>query len=536
MSRVQRSVREGSFGAGADFNQQMYEALRSAPWWMISIAFHVLVVVVSTLFQGDPVRLAPPPPSVLTEVGTADKRPEDEKTDAEEPTESLQSSDLVADQPVIKDAPISDHVETDNDMPTDSSAPGEGTSDGVWEGISNNKLVGLGGGASSPFGRGPGGHRDLTTPPGGNHKRADDAVEDALRWLAAHQSPDGGWEAAGFGRWCNGKPAAGEASDGVGKATYDVGVTGLSLLAFLGAGYTSRSEGPFGKVVMNGLKYLRNAQDAEGCFGARSSGHYVYNHATAALAMIEAYGMTGSGIYKSPAQKGLDFIALSRNPYFAWRYGVKPGDNDTSVTGWMMMALKSAKLIAATDRAAGKPASLVFDEDAFEGIHAWIEKMTDPDSGRVGYQQRGTGPARPQELVDRYPADKSESMTAVGVLARIFLGENPKTSDPVRKGADVCAKLLPTWNVADGSIDMYYWYYATLAMFQVGGEPWKKWEAAMKPAIVDTQRRDGDYCGYKGSWDPLDPWGVDGGRVYSTACLAMCLEVWYRYPRVAGTK
>ena len=49
--------------------------------------------------------------------------------------------------------------------------------------------------------------------------------------------------------------------------------------------------------------------------------------------------MTGSAIYKGSAQKALDFIALARNPYFAWRYGVKPGDNDTSVTGWMMMAL-----------------------------------------------------------------------------------------------------------------------------------------------------------------------------------------------------
>ncbi len=106
----------------------------------------------------------------------------------------------------------------------------------------------------------------------------------------------------------------------------------------------------------------------------------------------------------------------------------------------------------------------------------------------------------------------------------------------IKKGAELCAKLAPTWNTQDGSIDMYYWYYATLAMFQVGGEPWKKWEAAMKPAIIDTQRKDTDYCKLKGSWDPLDPWGVDGGRVYSTACLALCLEVWYRYDKVFGTK
>ena len=30
------------------------------------------------------------------------------------------------------------------------------------------------------------------------------AIERALVWLAAHQSPNGGWEAAGFGNWCDG--------------------------------------------------------------------------------------------------------------------------------------------------------------------------------------------------------------------------------------------------------------------------------------------------------------------------------------------
>ncbi len=74
-----------------------------------------------------------------------------------------------------------------------------------------------------------------------------------------------------------------------------------------------------------------------------------------------------------------------------------------------------------------------------------------------------------------------------------------------------------------------------LTPIRVGGEPWNKWNKAMQTAIVDTQRKDTDFCMYKGSWDPLDPWAEDGGRVYSTAALAMCLEVYYRYPRVALT-
>jgi hypothetical protein len=80
-------------------------------------------------------------------------------------------------------------------------------------------------------------------------------------------------------------------------------------------------------------------------------------------------------------------------------------------------------------------------------------------------------------------------------------------------------------------VDEYYWYYGTFAMFQMGGEDWKAWNAAMKKAILEHQRRDGDE---RGSWDPAGAWGKDGGRVYMTAIGALCLEVYYRYSRILG--
>jgi hypothetical protein len=334
---------------------------------------------------------------------------------------------------------------------------------------------------------------------------------------------------AGWRNWCDRRPAATpDAVDGVGHVAFDVGVTGLALLAFLGAGYTDGIDGPFAKGVADGLAYLKGAQDGEGCFGERTIDHYVYNHAIAACAMIEAYGMTRNPAYETSAQRGLDFIEVLRNPYFAWRYGIKPGDNDTSVTVWMALALHAATLCNVADEKAGEPGRLVIDDWALEGIKFWVSKMTDPDTGRVGYQQRGNGPSRPEGLIERFPFDRSESMTAAAMLSRIAIGESPKTSDVIKAGANLCLKLLPTWNTQDGSIDMYYWHLATSALFQVGGEPWRQWEKAMKAAIVDTQHRDTTYCQYKGSWDPLDPWGSVGGRVYSTAIMALTCEVKYR--------
>ena len=185
----------------SDFNEQLYNALKHAPWWMISIAFHVIVLVIASL--------------LWTEEGSGNEGPqmnisaqnqlEEEDLDDAEDTEEIHSDEIVSPEPVIKDEEISDHVETDNDLPYDESLGEDGISDAPFTGPANNGLIGLGGGAGGAFG-GRGGSRDLDRGCGG--RRTQGAVEDALKWLAAHQSSNGGWEAAGFHKWCDGKSVA----------------------------------------------------------------------------------------------------------------------------------------------------------------------------------------------------------------------------------------------------------------------------------------------------------------------------------------
>jgi hypothetical protein len=268
---------------------------------------------------------------------------------------------------------------------------------------------------------------------------------------------------------------------------------------------------------------LISVQQPDGCFGERASQHFMYDHACAALAMAEAYGMTQTKAFKEPAAKGVQFIMASQNPYSAWRYASPPdGSNDTSVTGWMVMVLKSAKL-----------AGLTVDEAALTNALTWINEMTDPGTGRTGYTDVGGLPSRLTELMTQFPAERSESMTAVGVLVRIFAGKTAEEDPMILKGADLMASKPPKWDPATGDIDFYYWYYATLAMFQVGGPRFDKWNEALKTAVVDHQRVNPDEDEY-GSWDPVDPWSIAGGRVYSTAVNCLSMEVYYRYPRVFG--
>ena len=106
--------------------------------------------------------------------------------------------------------------------------------------------------------------------------------------------------------------------------------------------------------------------------------------AIAALSICEAYYFSKSPLIKKTAQDAINYISIARNPYGAWRYDVPPsGDNDTSVTGWCVFALKSAE-----------EAQLKIDPEAFRGAASWIDEVTDPVTGRCGYDSIGSASSR----------------------------------------------------------------------------------------------------------------------------------------------
>jgi hypothetical protein len=137
-----------------------------------------------------------------------------------------------------------------------------------------------------------------------------------------------------------------------------------------------------------------------------------------------------------------------------------------------------------------------------------------------------------------YYWDKKEfpSNTGLAVLCRLLAGKD-RTLPVIRGGAKFLSAHPPRWIEPEfgvkSTVGMYYWFHASHALFQVGGQDWKSWSKSLTEALLKTQRHGG--C-EDGSWDPIDEWGSLGGRVYSTAISALCLEVYYRYPRVkAGT-
>ena len=101
---------------------------------------------------------------------------------------------------------------------------------------------------------------------------------------------------------------------------------------------------------------------------------------------------------------------------------------------------------AASEQAviASNTSTIPIDELAFDGARSWINEMTDDETGRTGYVQRGRPPVREEGKRDEFPSQETESLTAVAITTRIFCGEDPKESRSIRLGVDnILSKCLP---------------------------------------------------------------------------------------------
>ena len=355
---------------------------------------------------------------------------------------------------------------------------------------------------------------------GNGGKGTANAVAAGLAWLAAHQDQSGAWDCDRFDKHDPLYADIEIGEVGGGDHHQDVGVTGLALLAFLGDGHTTRT-GKYVENVERAVAWLLDQQEEDsGLFGESMGTAFLYDHAIATEAICEAYYFARSPDLKKAAQAAIDYSSEARNPYSAWRYRVPPdGDSDTSVTGWMIRAMKAAE-----------EAGLTVDGEAYAAAIAFLDEMTDQGTGRVGYTQRGSPSSRvPRINQEKYPTESGEALTAVALVTRLLAGQDPENEPVIMEHAALLHHKLPQWEANGFTNDMYYWAHGTQAMFQIGGRHWDKWNEAMKKTVVESQRQYGPRAG---SWDPIGPWGYSGGRVYSTAMMLFCLEIYYRAPRI----
>jgi hypothetical protein len=495
---------------------------RAAPWWMISILSHSIAAVVCVFIVAVAQGVQDVEYVLVNPRDIPDQVVRPKPKNIETPKE-LDLTKEVTD-PVLFKAKEADHTETPNDEEFEK-AKGESLdalTDKPFRGLSTSDIVGSGGGAAGAYG-GRFGGKDHLVNKGGGSKLTQDAVINALRWLARHQNDGGSWSATRHVDRCGRVPKfSGTCIPNPGAESFDIGLTGLSLLAFLGAGYTHLSKEThdgicFGTVVRRGVEYLMKSQDATGRITPDDIPKYMYNHLLAAFALSEAYGMTGSAMIKDGAQRAIDFTIQAQNPGKAWRYSARSGDNDSSVSGWGAQALKSAEV-----------AELSFSKEAYQGILAWYDEVTAKDYAWTGYTDARVGIVVIPGVSEHF--SNHPALSAISAMTRIFLRKG-KGDPRVRGGLELAMADLPEWDARGLKVDFYYWYYASYAIFLFDGPSgsfWKRWNEKIKAAVLDKQCRTAGDCRH-GSWEPVDRWSSEGGRVYTTATGALILEVYYRY-------
>jgi len=391
-----------------------------------------------------------------------------------------------------------------------------GTGTGKGDGYGTGK--GLYGSGAGLGGRGM---RRGTAVAAGATKESEEAVDRALKWLAAHQCRDGSWNYAHQNGLCRRRCRnPGSAL----QAQY--AATAMGLLPFLGAGQT-HLQGKYKHNVAAALNYLIRNQGAGGSFHEPEG--RMYAHGLVTLALCEALAMQIDGApspgdaepgekpdgeaekpvilvhpgkLASAAQGAIYFIEKAQHPGGGWRYN--PGQaGDTSVVGWQVMALKS-----------GQMARLGVNHRTLARAHVFLNSVASDQYGsRYGYAKAGDREGQP-------------TTSAIGLLCRMYAGW-PVTHPGLVAGTDHLSQSGPNTS------NLYYSYYATQVMHHFGGDKWKRWNATMRESLVRTQSKEGHE---EGSWSLGSKHSNKGGRLYDTSLSTLILEVYYRHMKIYRVK
>ena len=342
----------------------------------------------------------------------------------------------------------------------------------------------------------------------GGNPNTEDAVRAGLLWLIRHQDRNGSWSPDRFDRHCE---EADSSCIGAGYPEHRAGITALALLALLGDGnLPDDKDDPYSIACSRALQWLLDHKDQDGCIrtdiakGSRN----LYDHGIATFALCEAAELTADPFITEAARSAILFLESSQQPGGGWDYTPSPSlRNDLSITGWQVLALH-----------AGIEAGILPEPDTIQSVERYLDRAID-ETGHAVYSDRGRGRGRTGFGID-----------AVGLITRLALGHSPISVESLACAQRISEypprpEVRSQWDQHPQS--MYYWYTATLALFHVGGSPWKKWNQQLQQQLLPLQIQQGESIG---SWDPDPNWiGAAGGRVAQTALGVLTFETYFRY-------
>jgi hypothetical protein len=183
--------------------------------------------------------------------------------------------------------------------------------------------------------------------------------------------------------------------------------------------------------------------------------------------------------------------------------------SDVSVTGWIVLALKS-----------GQAAGLTVPPETYNAVMKFLDSMMiDSPRGANQYMYREEEP------------EPRIAMTAEALFCRILLGWQ-RNDLRLTAGVQLILETPPTF-VEQYRRDVYYWFFSTQTLYHYGGNEWQTWNSLIREELLQRQEQTG---AESGSWNPhrpvWDEWGRQYGRLYTTCMSLYILEVYYRHLRV----
>ncbi|WP_428939333.1 prenyltransferase/squalene oxidase repeat-containing protein [Fontivita pretiosa] len=298
------------------------------------------------------------------------------------------------------------------------------------------------------------------------------AVELGLAFLARHQQDDGAIH------------------DGGPK----LASTGLALLAFLSSGNTPEL-GRYGLHVRRASDYLVQAVPQDGYIG-RADGSRMYGQGIVTLALAQAYGVEPDASRRvrihQAVQRAVWLILKAQEVHKppphagGWRYEPQSADSDLSLSGWNVLALRSARSIG-----------IEVPQESFDRALAYAGRCYREDQGGFAYQPR---------------SEVTAATNAVGIVTMGLLSGSMDRAEIAS-----AARLLLERPVNEQTrFSCYATYYTVRAALLLNREDvWAGVWNATRERLLASQQGDGGWPASRSAEEP--------GRVYATSMSVLAL-------------